>query len=966
MKKIFKKITWLSAIMTLCLGLGVAASCGGGGGDDNDTSTPPTSEQPSGSEGGSSDGETSEGETSEGDSSEENEPPELSYSYRVSVQTPTDYGMGNVTVHLVDEMTDEIIATEITNSSGFAYFMEDEVPPAEYVVLLEDITPGYQLCDSDITIYTQPWGGETVIVNVEPTGELLGDEIPSGTRYQLGNVMHDFTVTTTDGKTLTLSTLLETKEVVLLNFWATWCGPCEAEFPAIDNSIRYEGENGEAYPDKVAVIAISIESKDTASVITQYKTERGLELDMVSPGNDGGLINAFYSGVVPLSVMIDRYGVITFMHAGSMTEAKDFQQRYDYFLGDDYEPYIIKGDGTTDVPSTDILERVEVPQSSMDKAPTLTGVANVLGKDGFTYRWQKKGVVTSDDEGYDPYSWPWYIANGNEYLEVSNHNINYSYATLYVDFVAEANTALAFDYKLGSEEMYDEFIVLIDGVPIHQLSGNYMNKWNTCYAYVFREFEAGEHELALIYNKNTSGNVYGDTVQIKNLRFESLDDMISAPGVDANVFRHAASVKAADGAATQFERYITPVYNEVDGYYHVGTADGPLLFANLWYTSLWCTETSLWMLAYNNFIYDDLGINYIAEVEYYAWEANNNMYNHGYTPVTQDLKDLLDLVVEYVWQYNAWGGEYHEKEWLELCVYYDHYGDSEPMQDPMRGISYQGAIQVYEGDNKVNVPFPMTPRGFKHKFIPETSGIYDIRSTGNSDTICWLVDSDRKTFLGTYDNPFFVEGEYDYNFNFRYYMEAGKTYYLLLTFAYTEEVGSFNLNITKSTDTSYSYFEHASLGQYSFNEVSGNTFLADGIEYTYSEEDEFYHVVNSDGSIGKILYLDVNRPTVQFPSESIYSYCQRAVKFEDPTESAFYVDGVDYTATMLEICERAMENEGKLKGFIAVDKEIYDLLNTILLSEKHDGVEDTWLCVCYYERVLAEGAQNPTIPTPFL
>ena len=69
---------------------------------------------------------------------------------------------------------------------------------------------------------------------------------------------------------------------------------------------------------------------------------------------------------------------------------------------------------------------------------------------------------------------------------------------------------------------------------------------------------------------------------------------------------------------------------------------------------------------------------------------------------------------------------------------------------------------------------------------------------------------------------------------------------------------------------------------------------------------------------------------------------------------------------MLEICERAMENEGKLKGFIAVDKEIYDLLNTILLSEKHDGVEDTWLCVCYYERVLGEGAKNPTIPTPFL
>ena len=960
MKKIFKKITWLSAIMTLCLGLGVAASCGGGGGSDGDTSTPPTSEQPGGSEGG-----TSEGDTSEDNTSEEPDPPSMAYTYRVSVQNPTDYGMGNITVNLYDEFG-ELVATEITNSSGFAYFTEDEAPPAEYEVVLEDITPGYQLRDPDISIYTPYWGGETVTAIIEPTGELLGNEIPSGKRYQLGDVMHDFTVTTTDGKTLTLSTLLETKEVVLLNFWATWCGPCEAEFPAIDNSIRYEGKNGEPYPEKVAVIAISVEPDDTNDAITQYKNERGLELDMVSLGNDGGLINAFYSGPIPLSVMIDRYGVVTFMHTGSMTEAKNFQERYNYFLGENYEPYIIKGDGSKPGDGgTQIIERIPVPDSYLNKMPTLTGVANVLGKDGFTYRWHKKGVVTSDDEGYDKYSWPWYISQDGEYLENANQNINYSYATLYVDFVAEANTALAFDYKLGSEEMYDEFIVLIDGVPIHQLSGNYMSKWNTCYAYVFRDFEAGEHELTLIYNKNTSGNVYGDTVQIKNLRFEALDDIQSAPGVDANVFRHAASVKAAEGAATQFERYITPVYNETDGYYHVGTTDGPLLFANLWYSSLWCTETSLWMLAYDNFIYAD-GLNYKAEVEYYAWEANNNMYNYGYTPVTKDLKNLLDLIVECVWQYNPWAGEYHENEWLELCVYYDHYGDSAPMQDPMRGISYQGAIQVYEGNNKINVPFLMTPRGFKHKFVPETSGIYDIRSTGESDTICWLVDSDRTTFLGTYDQPFFVTDEYDYNFNFRYYMEAGKTYYLLLTYASTEEVGSFNLNITKSEDETYSYFENASLGQYSFNEVSGETFLADGIEYTYSEEDGFYHVVNSDGSIGSYLYLDIKRPTVQFTSESIYSYCQRASQFEDPTESAFYVDGVDYTAKMLEICELAMENEGKLKGFIAVDKEIYDLLNTILLSEKHDGVEDTWLCVCYYERVLGEGAKNPTIPTPFL
>ncbi len=948
MKKIFKKITWLSAIMTLCLGLGVAASCGGGGGKDGDTSTPTTSE--------GAGSESVVPGTSEDPGTSETPDEEYAYAYRVSVQTSTDFGLGGVTVHLMDVWTDEIVATERTNSSGFAYFMEEDVEPAEYVVVIEDMKEGYQLRDPDAIVYTPDWSGETLIVIAEPTGELRGDSIPNGTRYSLGDVMHDFTVTTSDGKTLTLSTLLETKEVVLLNFWATWCGPCEMEFPAIDNSIMFS-----PYDEKVAVIAISVD--DSRQTVATYKQNKGLSIDMVGLGDDGGLVSTFYSGVVPVSIMIDRYGVLTFYHEGSMTEAKDFQERYDRFMGEDYEPTVIKG-SVIGPDGDEILERIEVPAEIMDKAPTLTGVANVLGGEGFTYRWQAKGVVTSEDEGYDPYTWPWLMSSDGEYLEASNHNVAYSYATLYVDFYAEANTVLAFDYKLGSEEMYDEFIVLIDGVPIYQLSGNYANRWNTCHAYVFREFEAGEHEMVLMYNKSLSTNAYGDLVYIKNMRFIDVEDIESAPGVDTNIFRHAAAVKASEGASTQFERYITPVYNETDGYYHVDSVDGPLLFANLWYTSLWCQETSLWMLAYNNFVIID-GINYVNEVENFAWEANNNMYNHGYTPVTKELKNLLDLVVEYVPQYNAWGGEYHENEWLELCVYYDHFGDSAPMKDPMLGITYQGAIQMHEGNNLVSVPFPITPRGFKYKFIPETSGIYEVKSTGDKDTLCWLVADDRQTFLGEYNDPFFVTGGADYNFSFRYYMEAGKTYYMLMTFYAVDEFGTFNVNISRAGE-SYSYFENASKGQYSFNETSGEAFLADGVAYTFSEDDGLYHVVNSDGSLGRVLYLDVNRPTAQFPSMSIYAYLQTLGEDTANDDNAFYVDGVDYTAQLLEICERALANEGDLKGFIAVDQEIYELLNTILLSEKHGGIQDTWLCVCYYERVLGEGAKNPTTPTPFL
>ncbi len=52
--------------------------------------------------------------------------------------------------------------------------------------------------------------------------------------YWLGDKMDDFTVTMSDGKEMTLSKILETKELVILNFWATWCGPCRMEFPYME------------------------------------------------------------------------------------------------------------------------------------------------------------------------------------------------------------------------------------------------------------------------------------------------------------------------------------------------------------------------------------------------------------------------------------------------------------------------------------------------------------------------------------------------------------------------------------------------------------------------------------------------------------------------------------------------------------------------------------------------------------
>ena len=52
----------------------------------------------------------------------------------------------------------------------------------------------------------------------------------------LGKPLADFTVETIDGGSFTLSEALEEKDLVVINLWATWCPPCEREFPYLQKA----------------------------------------------------------------------------------------------------------------------------------------------------------------------------------------------------------------------------------------------------------------------------------------------------------------------------------------------------------------------------------------------------------------------------------------------------------------------------------------------------------------------------------------------------------------------------------------------------------------------------------------------------------------------------------------------------------------------------------------------------------
>lgn len=948
MKKIVKKIMWLGAIAALCIGFGTAASCGG-----------------------------KKGPTSDSYSSESSGGGEVvaNYVYRISVKNAGDFGFRGVTVELRDPDTGDVKAAKHTNSSGFAYFMEEDITAGDYLINVTGLPECYDFADPGAEYYTRDESGTATTIRIAPTGELREGTLPLNYKYQLGEVMYDFTVTTIENKQITLSSLLETegREAVLLNFWYASCTPCRNEFNPLDDSIKTD-----PYKDKVSVVAIS--TQDNKQRTIAFKDEMGLEkIQLVPTESNGGLLNAFFGGSAPQSIIVDRYGVIVWNHTGSMTAATDFQKMYDQLLGDNYEPTVISG---TAVDDDQVLEHPRPSKDILNQIPSSKEVANVLGceSDEFQFRFQAKGVVTADDEEYDEYAFPWLISEDKTCMQVSNSKLSYSYSRMYVDFKTTKETALVFDYLLGSEEDADELYIFIDGTLIHQLSGNHTDKWNPCVSYVFKESEIGEHEMILLFNKNNEKNSHGDIVQIKNLRFEEVSEINKNPNIDANIIRQAATVKAPEGSSTQFLNYITPVFNETDGYYHVNEENGPLLFANLLKTSPWCTKTSLWILAYENLVWLPGGINYKSVIEEYAWEADANIVNNGYTPVTKALAAVLYDAVTNTDAYNAWDGETHENEWLELCVYYDHYGNTPVMEDPMKGITYHAAVEVTEGDNDIDVYTILNPRGFKHKFVPTQSGVYQIKSIGEIysngtvdpkvDTVCWVANEKRE-LLAYYDDPYFVEADKDadYNFDFYYYMEAGETYYLLLAFADVEQIGKYRINISYFQE-SYSYYENASRFELTYNETTGQNYLADAINYKLGE-DGFYHVVNPNGELGVILYLDVNRPTAllanlyqinnQPLSLSFKAHCEAAMKSDYTGIRIFSVNGVDYTKKMYDYCQKAMENEGELNGFVAVDVELYNLLNTVFSADRNDAIENLWLTACYYKRNLAAGAQNPNM-----
>jgi thiol-disulfide isomerase/thioredoxin len=125
----------------------------------------------------------------------------------------------------------------------------------------------------------------------------------------VGDPAYEFVGTDLAGDEIALSSFRG--QVVMLNFWASWCPPCGAEIPHMVQ--LYEEYRAQGFE----ILAVNL--RERAEPVGRYAEQQGMTFPIVMDIN-GKLGDAFYVRAIPRSIFLDREGVIRIDHTGSLSE----------------------------------------------------------------------------------------------------------------------------------------------------------------------------------------------------------------------------------------------------------------------------------------------------------------------------------------------------------------------------------------------------------------------------------------------------------------------------------------------------------------------------------------------------------------------------------------------------------------------------------------------------------------------
>jgi peroxiredoxin len=148
------------------------------------------------------------------------------------------------------------------------------------------------------------------------------------THTEVGGQMPAFTVTEPDGTQFALAS--QRGKIVVINFWATWCGPCQSEIPRLEKEVwqKYKGN------PRFSMVAIAREQ--TEADIVPFRKKSGFSFPIASVAGvsvlrstSGGATpkrstyKLFADSGIPRTYVVDRSGKILFQTVGYCPDAFD-------------------------------------------------------------------------------------------------------------------------------------------------------------------------------------------------------------------------------------------------------------------------------------------------------------------------------------------------------------------------------------------------------------------------------------------------------------------------------------------------------------------------------------------------------------------------------------------------------------------------------------------------------------------